>query len=110
MLIECNLLQYGKFLISALCNVLQKAEIGYTCVYMGLAWWCLLSNVKTLKSEFTLIRFISHMPVPSYKAVIVSSFKNNSNNKKSKRKKSKGFTSILVRKLFHFVFPVLLEI
>lgn len=57
---------------------------------------------------------ISHIPVSSYKAVIVLSFKTNSNKKekkkKSKRKENRGFTSILVRKLFHFVFPVFLGI
>lgn len=37
MLIECNVLHYDKFLISALCGGLQKAEIGYTNLYMGLA-------------------------------------------------------------------------
>lgn len=43
---------------------------------------------------------ISHMPDPSYKAVIVLSLKNNS--KKRTRDKNRGFTSILVRKLVLF--------
>lgn len=61
MLIECNLLQYGKFLISALCSGLQKADIGYANFCMVLAQWYFLSSVKTLKSEFILIRFIPWM-------------------------------------------------
>lgn len=47
---------------------------------------------------------IRHMPVSSWKVVIVSPFKNNSNNKNGKRKKSRGFTSILVRKFFNLFF------